>query len=191
MIQNIKPEVMHLMVLSRCDHNCELCCNKLYNIEEIPVATVQELKTIHTLCITGGEPFLVEYLSKFAKGIKKQYPNIKHLYVYTSGGAILSSSYSPLIEVGSVFDGINFAPKTKKDWVALKIMAATNLLLKHKISSIPQNRLYVFKDQKEVFENMYNDLPKKLNLNVIYRTWDKEFKTPDNEIFRRLPVFLG
>lgn len=54
-IEKVKPEIMHLMVLSRCNYNCELCCNKLYDIDKIPVATVEELKTIHTLCITGGE----------------------------------------------------------------------------------------------------------------------------------------
>ena len=51
-------KVMHLMILNRCDHSCELCCNKLYNIDELPVATTNELKTISTLCITGGEPFM-------------------------------------------------------------------------------------------------------------------------------------
>lgn len=48
-----------------------------------------------------------------------------------------------------------------------------------------------FKEHVDLFENNYKYIAKKLNLNVLYRTWDKEFKTPDNEIFRRLPIFLN
>ena len=66
--RKVKPEIMHLMILSKCNYNCELCCNKLYDIDKIPVATVKELKTIHTLCITGGEPFMASIeLDDFCK----------------------------------------------------------------------------------------------------------------------------
>ena len=64
--RKVKPEIMHLMILSKCNYKCELCCNKLYDIEKIPVATVKELKTIHTLCITGGEPFLSRNFDKMS-----------------------------------------------------------------------------------------------------------------------------
>lgn len=42
--RKVKPEIMHLMILSKCNYKCELCCNKLYDIEKIPIATVKELK---------------------------------------------------------------------------------------------------------------------------------------------------
>lgn len=77
-IEKAKPEIMHLMILSKCNYNCELCCNKLYDIDKIPVATVEELKTIHTLCITGGEPFMANInLDDFARSVKDGFPNIK------------------------------------------------------------------------------------------------------------------
>lgn len=76
--RKVKPEIMHLMILSKCNYKCELCCNKLYDIEKIPVATVKELKTIHTLCITGGGPFLASIdLDDFASSVKDDFPNIK------------------------------------------------------------------------------------------------------------------
>ena len=84
--RKVKPEIMHLMILSKCNYKCELCCNKLYDIEKIPVATVKELKTIHTLCITGGEPFMASIdIDDFARSVKKNFPNIVTIFVYTSG----------------------------------------------------------------------------------------------------------
>lgn len=188
MEKKVKPEIMHLMILSKCDHACKLCCNKLYDIDKIPVATVEELKMVHTICITGGEPFFVKDLGLFARNIKMQYPNIKHLYVYTSGARTLFWAI-PMTYI-KFFSGINFAPKNEDDWKGLSAYAKCDELSKE-ISSIQGNRLYVFKDQAKVFEEKYKYLAERLNLNVIYRTWDKKFKTQDNEIFRRLPIFLG
>lgn len=82
--KKVKPEIMHLMILSKCNYKCELCCNKLYDIEKIPVATVKELKTIHTLCITGGEPFMASIdIDDFARSVKKNFPeHRKHIRLY-------------------------------------------------------------------------------------------------------------
>ncbi len=191
MEQKVIPEIMHLMILSKCDHACKLCCNTLYVIDKIPVATVEELKTVHTLCITGGEPFETRIeLDKFAFQIKEQYGNIEHIYVYTSGGRGFTANIPNL--GFDIFDGVNFAPKNSCDFEALAafVKFADNNILTS-LRSRPSNRLYIFKDQTKIFEEKYKYLADVLNLNVIYRTWDKEFKTPNNEIFRRLPIFLG
>lgn len=178
-------KVMHLMILNRCDHSCELCCNKLYNIDELPVATINELKTISTLCITGGEPFMSGInIDQLAEKAKKQFPNIKKVYVYTSGSALLRTF---LHQTFDYIDGINIAPKNDHDWVSLE-----SLVFDHdtsRLSSLKENRLYVFKDQVDEFNN-HKQIVNLLNLTVIYRVWDKEFNTPDSEIFRRLPIFL-
>ena len=178
--KNSVIEVMHLMILSKCDHSCELCCNKLYNIDELPVATVDELKTISTLCITGGEPFMSGInIDQLARRAKKQFPNIKKVYVYTSGSALLGTSSRQTFDY---IDGVNIAPKNKHDWMSLGSLTSG-------LSSLKENRLYVFKDQIDEFNN-HKQIAKLLNLTVIYRVWDKEFNTPDSEIFRRLPIFL-
>lgn len=188
-IEKVKPEIMHLMVLNRCNYNCELCCNKLYDIDKIPVATVEELKTIHTLCITGGEPFIASInLNDFARSVKDGFPNVKNIFVYTSGVMLLYN----LPQVFSYIDGLSICPKSMKDWLALeKIANSTSHYYLNNISKLASNRLYVFKEQVALFEGRFKHIAELLNLNVLYRTWDKEFKTPDNEIFRRLPILLN
>lgn len=187
--EKVKPEIMHLMVLSRCNYNCELCCNKLYDIDKIPVATVEELKTIHTLCITGGEPFIASInLNDFARSVKDGFPNVKNIFVYTSGVMLLYN----LPQVFSYIDGLSICPKSMKDWLALeKIAYSTSHYYLNNIPKLSSNRLYVFKEQIALFEGRFKHIAELLNLNVLYRTWDKEFKTPDNEIFRRLPILLN
>ena len=187
--EKVKPEIMHLMVLSRCNYNCELCCNKLYDIDKIPVATVEELKTIHTLCITGGEPFIASInLNDFARSVKDGFPNVKNIFVYTSGVMLLYN----LPQVFSYIDGLSICPKSMKDWLALeKIANSTSHYYLNNIPKLSSNRLYVFNEQIALFEGRFKHIAELLNLNVLYRTWDKEFKTPDNEIFRRLPILLN
>lgn len=188
-IEKVKPEIMHLMVLSRCNYNCELCCNKLYDIDKIPVATVEELKTIHTLCITGGEPFMASInLDDFARSVKDGFPKVKNIFVYTSGVMLLYN----LPQIFSYINGLSICPKSMKDWLALeKIANSTSRDYLNNISKLSSNRLYVFKEQVELFEGRFKHIAELLNLNVLYRTWDKEFKTPENEIFRRLPILLN
>ena len=50
------------------------------------------------------------------------------------------------------------------------------------------NRLYVFKEQQEFFDSNI-DLSG-ININVVYRQWDKTFNTPSNEHFARLPILF-
>lgn len=183
--KNSMIEVMHLMILNKCDHSCELCCNKLYDIDKLPVATTDELKTISTLCITGGEPFMSGInIDQLARRAKKQFPNIKKVYVYTSGSALLRTfSYQTF----DYIDGVNIAPKNNHDWKSLEFFIYNHDF--SRLSSLKENRLYVFKDQVDEFNN-HKQIVNLLNLTVIYRVWDKEFNTPDSEIFRRLPIFL-
>ena len=45
------------MVTSLCNRDCKYCCNKQYDLNDIPYVTDEELREAETLCITGGEPF--------------------------------------------------------------------------------------------------------------------------------------
>lgn len=127
-----------------------------------------------------------------AENIKKQYENVKNIYVYTSGSALRAYLAARVFPPFFYVDGLNIAPKNGLDWEELRwIYEYAPIQCLDSINNLKSNRLYVFKEQKEIFENRYSFLPKLHNLNVIYRKWDKEFKTPDNEIFRRLPIFLG
>ena len=75
-------KIIHLYLLNKCTHHCKLCCNKQYEVDKIPVVTVEELQYADTICLTGGEPFLLDGICDFAEKLKTQYPNIQYIYVY-------------------------------------------------------------------------------------------------------------
>ena len=188
--KKVTPEVMHLYITSYCGHNCQLCCNKLYDIKDIPVPTVEELSTINTLCITGGEPFSISFdLNLWVKKMKQQYRNIKQTYVYTSGGALFA--YRAGDRLNNI-DGITFSPKNFDDWFRLIPLLNNDYdgtLRGNDIRNMKSNRLVVFKEQMGNYEDN-KALFDELNIKPIYRIWDNKFKTPENEIFRRLPILF-
>lgn len=183
-------QVLHLFITNKCRHNCPLCCNKLYKIDEIPVVTVELLKSVETVCLTGGEPFSIKpyLLTAFIRNIRYQYPNIKNLYIYTSGSEFskCAQDYIDLIRTEYI-NGINIAPKDWKDWCGFAecVEVGGYTLFPNENS----NRLYVFKDQRCVFDAMHIDLIS-CNIEVIDRQWTKSFETPSNEHFARLPILF-
>lgn len=187
----VKPEIMHLYLLSACRHKCPMCCNLLYNIDEIPVPTIEELKTVHTVCFTGGEPFLVEDLSKIAVKLKKQYPNIQTIYSYSSGFSLLMymRKHSGTNKNGlEGLDGVTISPKDKMDWSAVNALLENNEY-RSSLSMLSSNRIYVFVEDDKPYMDVKDNVEKS-NFKMIERYWDPEFKTPENEIFRRLPILL-
>lgn len=187
----VKPDIMHLFILKTCRHKCPMCCNNLYDVDEIPVPTIEELKTINTICFTGGEPFLVEDLSKIAVKLKKQYPNIETIYSYTSGLSLLM--YMKKHSTSNInglegLDGVTISPKDKLDWSAAQTLLK-NDEYRHALSMMKSNRIYVFTDDDKPYEDI-REYVDKSNFKMIERYWDDEFETPDNEIFRRLPILL-
>lgn len=181
-------EVLHLFITNRCRHDCKLCCNKFYDIEKIPVVTVELLKSVDTVCLTGGEPFCInsDILRKFIRNIRRQYKNINNLYIYSSGEELGNCYQDYFSEVSmGLINGINIAPKDIDDWLGFRSIIDGYILLNQNMS----NRLYVFKEQKVVFDAFNFNLGN-LNIKVIDRQWDKIFNTPDNEHFARLPILM-
>lgn len=97
--RKVKPEIMHLMILDNCDHKCNLCCNKMYDIDKIPVATVEEMKTVHTVCITGGEPFMSNInIDRFAFNLKNNFQMSKmYTFIHLVAHLCLTSTTLDLI----------------------------------------------------------------------------------------------
>lgn len=160
--------IIHLMVTSLCARNCRYCCNKAYSLDDIPHVTDDELKDAHTLCITGGEPFMFSNPSAFALYFKKFYPNIKRMYVYSNAYEL--SLY--LLNRGTLegIDGINASIKSKSDQNAFNYVKNHPDILRMK-----HNRLYVF-------GNQFPEDAK--NFKVFNREWQKEFVPADDSIFR-------
>ena len=181
-------QILHLFITNKCRHDCEFCCNKLYDIEKIPVVTVELLKSVQTVCLTGGEPFGIntDELCAFILRLRKQYPNIDNLYIYTSGcEASFRIKHIYYMVERKAINGINIAPKDHRDWAGFaRIIDYTPSVFVENSS----NRLYVFKEQQEYFNSNYN--LSNINIDVIYRQWDKTFNTPSNEHFARLPILF-
>ena len=77
-------KIIHLLVTDRCDRDCKYCCNKQYNLEKVPVITKEELSQADMVLLTGGEPFAYANPPVIAGTIKKFFPNIKKIIVYTN-----------------------------------------------------------------------------------------------------------
>lgn len=183
----MERNIIHLYVINECGKKCPMCCNKLYDIDALPVVTVAELKSANTVCLTGGDPFLYNELYKFIDRLRGQYPNIKNLYAYTSGYALHSYFDRNWILFGEL-DGVSIAPKDVSDWISLR-NTLKNKVFNNILSSKKSNRLMIFDNQKANFEKFLKDTDLSM-FTILGRTWDKEFHTPENEIFRRLPILF-
>ena len=179
--------IIHLYVNSYCGNKCPLCCNNKYDIDNLPVITVEQLKKATTLCLTGGDPFFYNGINSFVNRLRRQYSNINYIYAYTSGSALFlnKNNYKEQIEN---LDGINVCPKTKNDWKFF-----TSWIDKIEMNELnnKSNRLYVFDDQYANYEKYSKVIDfESFGFNIIGRKWDDKFTTPDNEIFVRLPILL-
>lgn len=171
-----KP-VMHLLITDKCDRDCKWCCNKQYDVNDIPIATKEEYESVEIVCLTGGEPFEYSIPSDVATWLKSTYPNIKRVYVYTNA-APLSDCFLEIAAKKSNFDclsnidGLSVSIKNKHDLWSFEPIA------KHKpVAKLKSNLLYVFD----------NLLPEYVgNFKVINREWQEDFKPAKNTIFRRL-----
>ena len=123
-------QTLHLFVTDKCENRCPLCCNRDYPPETIPTVTVEDIKQSNIVCITGGEPFSVS-CQKYTNGLicrlRRQYPNINKLYVYSSGSYFGDENaynkwhaiISPRLLASPYIDGISWGPKSLKDWKGL------------------------------------------------------------------------
>jgi organic radical activating enzyme len=164
----------------------------LYDLDKLPTITGKQLRTADVVCLTGGEPFLLDpwELVNLCENIRRQYPNIKKLYVYTSGTGFINFGCEHWERLLESIDGLNISPKCERDWSTFHWFNGleywVELMKNRKLS----NRLYLFEDQIESWEKVQKHLHRGLsiNWNVIGRKWDKEFNTPENEHFVRLPI---
>lgn len=180
-------KIIHLYIISKCGKNCLLCCNKFYDMNSVHIVTEDELKSADIVCLTGGDPFLYSELHTFIGELCKKYPNIKNIYIYTSGSALihyLNFNWDKFIKLTDKVS-VSIAPKDILDWVAV-----TNILrdkvFNNILSSMKSNRLMIFEDQERYFEQFLKDVDLSM-FTILGRKWDSEFNVPENEIFRKLP----
>lgn len=71
----------------------------MYDIDKIPVATVEEMKTVHTVCITGGEPFMSNInIDRFALNLKNNFQMSKmYTFIHLVAHLCLTSTTLDII----------------------------------------------------------------------------------------------
>lgn len=50
--------ILRLLLWSACNRACEGCCNKQWDLDELPVVTEKEIAQADMIILTGGEPML-------------------------------------------------------------------------------------------------------------------------------------
>lgn len=169
--KNKKTEkIIHLLITSLCNRNCEFCCNKQYDLNKIPYVTDEELKNAETLLLTGGEPFLFSNPCEIATHYKLKYKNIKNIYVYTNALELLR--YLNLNKFLNGIDGLSVSIKNELD-----LWAFNKLVKNPKINKLTSNRVYIFD----------NLIPEELgNFKLIIREFQKDFQPAIDSIFRKI-----
>lgn len=191
---------IHLMINRRCGNSCPLCCNRQYDLETVPVATVEDLKAAHTVMLTGGDPFYVESLMDILAQLRYDYHNIEYVYIYTSGFPMLENV--DILRYPEQFfsgvNGINFSPKSISDYAAIREMLSNPQYIFQRSAYLRNNRIILMPNDfmtRKQQEEYIKSLPLEglafygAKFDVEYREWQEEFQ-PNGGVWRRLPVFL-
>lgn len=164
-------KIIHIMVTTMCMRNCKDCCNNQYDLNTIPYVTDAELRKAEVICITGGEPFQFSNPCEIAHQLKRKYPNIQRVYVYTN--ALELATY--LLEGKKIhsIDGVNVSIKVPID----ATMFDKIIVNEPSIVSLPSNLLYVF-------DHLYDKMP--AGFKTFQREWQVDFQPAPDSIFRKI-----
>ena len=164
---------IHLMVTSLCNRNCPYCCNRQYNLSDIPQVSDEELQKAENIFITGGEPFAFAQPEEIAFYLKKYYRNIKQVIVYTNAYEL----YCYLTDGLTInyIDGLTISLKNQADKWHLEHI--TPFLKEY--PNCKSNRLYYFDDS-------YIEGLDTTGFMVSKREWQSEFVPAPDSIFRRI-----
>lgn len=167
---------LRLLITGRCPNNCELCCNKQFDLNSIPIVDRFDYEEI---MITGGEPLLfidkVERLIKSIRNIEtiqgKEYSKI---FVYTADCS------NHLIDILHYVDGIVVTPHDKR---AVEYFININdWILKHKVVCLCKSiRLNLFPNIKEMLKDVDLSMWQVKDIE-----WIKDCPIPEGEDFKRI-----
>lgn len=168
-------KVIHLMTTTLCSRDCPYCCNKQYDIDQIPTATDEELKECEVVCLTGGEPVRFSNVRAVAAHLKRKNLHIK-VYVYANAMELYFYLKTDKNEMGRrLIDGWSVSIKHDED----------ARLFKSLVESYPNdflnksNRLYVY-------DNLFPKEDCPAFFEYFDRKWQEDFKPADDSIFRRI-----
>lgn len=186
-------KILRLLVTQDCNRSCEGCCNKQWDLHQLPIC--KSYKGYNMIILTGGEPGLKpQLLKKVINQINLRVPEIP-IYLYTAYPKILLNR-----TIIDRLDGITLTLHTKHDADIFEMLELT-------AKSCSVNKFNTFtnyhmnKDGKVIGIRMH-DMPKSLRLNIfkgvrtptLYHNWKvkksiewiKDCPLPKNEVFMRL-----
>ena len=176
---------VRLLVTADCPNRCPKCCNRLYNLDTVPVIDRWDYEEFN---ITGGEPSLFEKRIKdLVEGIREiqdaQGISSK-IFIYTSKINMYLPNFLLLL------DGITYTPHSSKD--IKEFIDYNNRMLKSwylmKDSALPS--LYqTFSFRLNLFPEIEKLLHQDIDLgmwNVKHMTWQDNCPIPKGEDFRRI-----
>ena len=166
-------KTLRLLMTEDCNRNCEGCCNKDWDLKNLPVET--NFRKYDEIVVTGGEPLLYPPdLMALVYDIRTQNPEAK-IIVYTAK----TNDVKALLSVLAVVDGLTITSHDLQDlmnFMAFDVAIPDYLRYK----SLHLN----------VFEGIINGL-----FSETYKTnwkiknnvkWIKNCPLPENEVFRRM-----
>lgn len=164
---------LRLLLWKDCNRCCSGCCNKDWDLDNLPRLDMKELGKYKEVLLTGGEPMLRPEVVKLMVKTLRNFPGKnKRIYVYTAK----TDDREALLSVLKVCDGVTITLHDQSDVENLK-----NFL-----EILPQNLRISKSVRLNVFENIdissldLNNL--KVKENVV---WIKNCPLPKDEVFKR------
>lgn len=179
-------KTVHIMTTNLCDRDCPHCCNKQYNVKDIPVVTDKELDQVEDVFITGGEPFAYgPDPCELAVELIKDYENIKRVMAYTNAHELYNYlDCNPFYGL----DGLTISLKHAKDYIAY-----SEIIKNQRILNLRYVRVLVMYEKYGVYEFRYNRIREisPEHFEVMTRPWQEVFKPDPNSFFRRWNEEVG
>lgn len=169
---------LRLLVTAKCPNKCELCCNKQFDLNSLPIVNRWDYEEI---MITGGEPLLfVDSLISELCSLQTVFDMMgtePKVYIYTADCTRNFAKVLPYVE------GMVLTPHKQLD--VDKFVELNHYLLDHKNDYVVRDaslRLKLFPDIKAL-------LPKDIDLSlwqVRDVEWIENCPVPEGEDFRRI-----
>lgn len=165
---------LRLLVTKKCNRNCPGCCNKQYDIKNLPVAT--DFCSYEEIMITGGEPVLfLGQVDRLVRAIRLLNSvcggSIPKIYIYTA-----LTQLESIADALDLSDGITFTLHSQED--AIWLSGYSHLLKSYQGRSVRLNVFEGIKLSEKIIQS---------GCQINYKTWQKECPIPEGEDFKRLP----
>ena len=162
---------LRLLLLSECNRTCKGCCNKDWDLDELP--SCQSFESFDEIFLTGGEPLLVpDLLFSVTKKIRQISP--AKIYVYTAW----REDPNLLLSVLNAVDGLTLTLHTRKDTGPFEIFS--KMVTEQEAFKGKSLRLNVFNGVTTGEADVSNwDVRRGIR-------WIKDCPLPTDEVFMRL-----